>query len=167
TQSLFPFAVAAESRQRTQQRKLRDDKIDNLRRFHTEGALAKEIGQRIGRLIIGYLQNSLIDREDDNLAWTIRFVADVQRLARLRFRHRLQIDVQPALFDVGRERDDAVTEWADKNFFGIEPPHKRDIHVAAALKILRQTNVLDAARGLGLEPTVSVNFFTLDRDQTV
>ena len=162
-----PFAVAAKSRERTEQRKFRNDEIDNLRRLDAKRAFAKEISERIRRLVVGDLQNSLIDRENDNLAGTVGFVPDVQRFAGLRFGCGLQIDLQPAFFDVGRERDDAVTERADKNFLGIERPHKGDIDIAAALKLLRQTNVLDTAGGSGLKPTKTVNFFPFDRDETV
>src|SRR5947207_11696034 len=84
-QSLRPLAVAAKCGERTQQRKFWNDKIDNLRRLHTESAFAKEIRQRIRRLVISDLQNSLIDCEDDDLARTIGFVADMQRFARLCF----------------------------------------------------------------------------------
>jgi hypothetical protein len=134
---LRPFAVAAKRGARTQQRKFRNDKINNLGRLYAESAFAKEIRERIGRLVISDLQNSLIDRENDDLAWTIGFVADVQRFARLGFCRRLEIDLEPALFDVGCERDNAVAERADKNFLGIERPDKRDIHITATLKTLR------------------------------
>ena len=160
-------AVATERGEGTQQRKFRNYEIDNLRRLHAESAFAKEIGERVRRPVIGNLQNSLVDREDDDLAWPIGFVADVQRFARFRFLRGLKIDLKSALFDVGSERDDAVTERTDKNLFRIERPHKRDIDVAAALKILRQANVLDAAGGGGLEPAVGVNFFPFDCDKTV
>ena len=160
-------AVATERGEGTQQRKFRNDKIDNLRRLHAESAFAKEIGERVRRFVIGNLQNSLIDREDNDLAGPIGFVADVQRLARLRFRRGLKIDLEPALFDIGGERHDAVTERADKNFFGIERPHKCNIDVTAAFKILRQANVLNAAGGFCLKPTVAVNFFPFDCDETV
>ena len=162
-----PFAVAAKRGERTQQRKFWNDQIDNLRRLYAESAFAKEIGQRIGRLVICYLQNSLVDREDDDLARTIGLVADVQRFARLCFCCGLEIDLEPAVFNIRDERDDAITERADENFFGIERPDKRDIHIAAALKTLRQTNVLNAARGVRLKPVVAVDFFSLDRDETV
>ena len=49
----------------------------------------------------------------------------------------LQIDLQPAFFDIGRERDDAVAERADKNFLGIERADKGDIDVTAAFKVLQ------------------------------
>src|SRR6266404_9197021 len=150
-----------------EQRKFRNDKIDNLRRLHAERAFTKEISERIRRLVVGDLQDSLIDRENDNLAGTVGFVPDVQRFAGLRFGSSLQIDLQPAFFDIGRERHDAVTERADKNFLGIERPHKGDIDIAAALELLRQTNVLDAAGGSGLKPTKTVDFFPFDRDETV
>ena len=113
------------------------------------------------------MKNSLIDREYDDLAGSIGLVADMQRLARFRFRRGLKIDFEPALFDIGSERDDAVTKRADKNFLGIERPHKCDIDVAAAFEIFRQANVLDAAGGVRLKPAVAVNFFPFDCDETV
>ena len=85
-----------------------------MRRLHAERAFAKEVSERIRRLVIGDLQNSLIDRENDNLAGTVGFVPDVQRFAGLCFGCGLQIDLQPAFFDIGRERDDAVTERLTK-----------------------------------------------------
>src|SRR4030095_4312486 len=89
-QSLRPFAVAAKSGKGTEQRKFRNDKIDNLRRLHAERAFAKEVSERIRRLVVGDLQNSLIDRENNNLARSVGFVRDVQRFAGLRFGWRLQ-----------------------------------------------------------------------------
>src|SRR5207245_11371694 len=97
----------------------------------------------------------------------IGFIADVQRFARLGLCRRLEIDLEPAFFDVGCERDDAVAERADKNFLGIERPDKSDIHITTTLKTLRQTNVLDAARGVRLKSTITVNFFAFDCDKAV
>ena len=134
-------------------------KIDNLRRLHTESAFAEENAERIRRLVIGDLQNSLIDREDDDLARTIGFVADMQRFARLGFRRGLQIDLEPALFDIGGERHDAITERADENFFGIERADKSDIDITTAFKTLRQTNVLNAARRCSFETSCSRKLF--------
>ena len=113
------------------------------------------------------MQNSLIDREDDDLTGPIGLVADVQRFTRLRFRRGLEIDLEPALFDIGGEWDDAVTERADKNFLGIKRPHKGNIDITAAFKIFGQANVLDAAGGVRLEPAVAVNLFPFNCDETV
>ena len=142
----------AERGQRAKQRKFRNDKIDNLRRLDAERAFAEEKSERIRRFVIGDLQNSLVDREDDDLAGPIGLVTDVQRLARLRIGRRIELDLEPALFDVGGERHNAVAQRADEDFFRIERANERDVDVTAAFEIFRHTNVLDAAGGVRLEP---------------
>ena len=66
-QLLHFAAVSAKGGKRAQEREFRDDKIDNLRRLDAERAFAEEISKWIRHFVIGDLQNSLIDREDDDL----------------------------------------------------------------------------------------------------
>ena len=77
----------------------------------------------------------------------------------------MQVDLKPPSFDVGREWDNAVAEWAHKNLFRVDRADKRDVDVTAAFKTFGQANVLDTASGVGLEPAVSVHFLALDRDK--
>ena len=113
------------------------------------------------------MQNSRVDREDDDLARPVRFVTDVQRFAWFLGCDRIDVDFEPAFFFVGRERDDAVTQRADKDFFGVERPDECDVDVTAAFEIFRDANVLDAAGAACLEPLPGVNLVALDRDQAV
>ena len=71
-------AVATEGGDRAQDRELRHDQIDDLRRLDAERAFAEEEPERIGQLVIAHLQNALIDREDRDLRWPIGLVADAQ-----------------------------------------------------------------------------------------
>ena len=113
------------------------------------------------------MKNSLVDREDDDFARPIGFVTDVQRFARFCGRDCVDVDVKPAFFFIGGEMNDTVTERADENFLRVECAHERNIDVTAAFEIFRNANVLDAARGVGLEPLLCVNMVALDRNQTV
>ena len=114
---LLNVAAAAISRDGPEQREFRNDQIDNLGSVHSKHAFTEIKLERIRRLVIGHLQNSLVDCEDDDLARPICFVTDVQRFARFRSRDCIDVDLEPAFFLVGRERDHAVAERADKNFF--------------------------------------------------
>ncbi len=110
-------AAAAEGRDGTQEREFGNDKIDNLGGVDSEHAFAEIELERVRRFVIGDLQNSLVDCEDDDLARSVRFVIDVQRFARSRAQRRLNVDLELAFLLVGRERDDAVAERADKDLF--------------------------------------------------
>ena len=103
-------AAAAEGRDRAEQGKFWNDQIDDLRGLDLERALAKEEPDRVRCFKIGDLQNSFIDREENDLAGAICLVGNVKRFSRLDRGRRLQIKRQLAFFDVGGEMDDAVTE---------------------------------------------------------
>ena len=81
-----------------------------MRGLDPERALAKEEPDRVRCFKIGDLQNSFIDREENDLAGAICLIGNVKRFSRLDRGRRLQIKRQLALFDVGGEMDDAVTE---------------------------------------------------------
>ena len=103
-------AAAAEGRDRAEQGKFRNDQIDDLRGLDPERALAKEEADRVRCFKIGDLQDSLIDREENDLAGAICLVRKAKRFSRLDRWRRLQIKGEAALLDVGGEMNDAVTE---------------------------------------------------------
>ena len=156
--------TAAKCRDRAQERELWDDKIDNLRGLDAQHAFAEIKSERVGRFVIGDLQNSFIDGEDDDLARPVGFVIDVQRLARLRGRCGIDVDFETAFFLVSGKRNNAVAQRADEDFLGIECADERDVDVTAAFEIFRHANALHTACGLGLEPLLRVNPVALDRD---
>src|SRR5437764_333788 len=78
--------------------------------FISERALAKEEADRVRCFKIGDLQDSLIDREENDLAGAICLVRKAKRFSRLDRWRRLQIKGEAALLDVGGEMNDAVTE---------------------------------------------------------
>src|SRR5205807_1123645 len=70
-----------------------------------------------------------------------------------------------ALFDVGGEMDDAVTERTNRDFFRVQRADKRDIDVTTTFEAFRHTDVLNAAGGIGLEPRVTIDLVALDSNQ--
>jgi hypothetical protein len=86
----------------------------------TERAFAEEKPERVRQFVIADLQNALIDREDRNPGWPVGLIADVQRLAWLRDRSRLQIDLQSPLLNVRGERDDSIAQRTGKNLLRVE-----------------------------------------------
>ena len=62
------IAAAAERGDGSEERKLRNDLVDDLRGLHRENAFSEKKTERIRRLEVGYLENALVDREDDDLA---------------------------------------------------------------------------------------------------
>ena len=109
-------AAAAESRDRTQERKFRNNQIDDLRGVDPQRAFTKIKCQRIGCLVVCDLKNSFIDREDDDLAWSIRVISDAQRLTRFGGRCGVNVDLELTFLFVRRKGNDAVAERADENF---------------------------------------------------
>ncbi len=151
-QLLLLVAVAAESGHRAQDRKFRDDQVHDLGGLNPERAFAEEEAERIGQLVIAHLQDALIDCEDRDPRRPVGLVADAQRFARFRDGGCLQIDLQAPLFDVRRERNDAVAERAGENFLRIERPNQRDVDVAAAFEAVRHADALNAAGRVRFEP---------------
>src|SRR6266404_2318915 len=60
-----------------QERKFRNDKVDNLCGVDPQHAFAEIKLERVRRFVIGDLQNSFVDREDDDLARPVRFVTEL------------------------------------------------------------------------------------------
>jgi len=86
----------------------------------------------------------------------------VQWVARLRIGRCVNFNIEPALFFVRGEWNDAVTQRADENFLRIQRADERDVDVTTAFEIFRNTNVLDAAGRVRVEPLLRVNVVALD-----
>ena len=95
----------------------------------------------------------------------IGLVTDVERVAGLHRGRAVEIDLQPAFFDVRGKGDNAIAQRTDEDFLRIKSADERDVDVAAAFEGFGQPNVLNAARGVRLKPGISVNFLALDGDQ--
>jgi hypothetical protein len=76
-----------------QNRKFGNDEIDDLRGLDRECAFAEKIGERVGRLVIRDLENSLVDSEDNDFAGTVGLLGDVEEFPRLNCGSGLQLDV--------------------------------------------------------------------------
>ena len=157
-------AAAAKCRHRAQQRKFRNDEIDNLRGVDAQHAFAEVKSERIRRFVIGDLKNSFVDGENDNLTRPIGFVIDVQWFARFRSRRCVDFNFEPALFLVRSKRHDAVAQWTDEYFLRINRADERHVDVTATFEVFRNTNVLHAAGRVCSEPLLRIDAVALDRD---
>ena len=77
----------------------------------------------------------------------------------------MQLDLQPPLFLVRRERQHRVAERAHEDFLRVECANERDVHITGPVETFGHANALHAAGGVALEPVVRVNLVVLDCDQ--
>ena len=108
------------------------------------------------------MKNSFVHGEDNDLAGPICLVINVQWVARFRIGRCVNFNIEPALFFVRGEWHDTVAQRAHKNFLRIQCADERDVDVTTAFEIFWNTNVLDAAGRVRVEPLLRVNAVALD-----
>ena len=90
---------------------------------------------------------------------------DVERRARLDQGRNPEVDGHAALCEIRLERDHTVTQRRLEDFLRVQRADKRHAHVSRAFEIRRQRDLLNAARGIRLEPRVGMDAVALDRDE--
>ena len=144
---------------------LRQDQIEYLEGFDFQRALLEKEAQRIRRLVTRHLQDALIHREHHDTRRPVGRVLELDGVARFHQIGGFHRGFQFAAIEVDRKRLHTVGERARVNLVRPRIADERHCHIAVALEILGQGDLLRRSRGLGGEPGVRVDALTLDGNQ--